>query len=130
MIRAIILYRQIYRDLVRMLHPHAVVPLKVGGYPVSEAVMLGVLSYFFIWIATLSIATLALAGSGLDLMTGFSAAVASLSNIGPGLHQVGPAANFASLSDAQTWICTVAMLLGRLEILSVLVLFTPAFWRK
>jgi trk system potassium uptake protein TrkH len=130
MIRAIVLYRQIYRDLVRMLHPHAVVPVKLAGGRVAEDVIVGVLGYFFIWIATLSIATLALAATGLDFLSGFSAAVASLSNIGPGLHQVGPATNFATLSDAQTWICTLTMLLGRLEILSVVVIFTPAFWSR
>jgi trk system potassium uptake protein TrkH len=73
---------------------------------------------------------MALVFTGLDLVSAFSAVVASLNNIGPGLGKVGPADNFGALSDLQTWVCTVAMLLGRLELLSVLVLFTPQFWRR
>ena len=130
MIRAIVLYRQIYRDMVRMLHPSAIVPVKVTGQRVAGTVIVGVLAYFFVWIATLVVATLLLAVTGLDLVTALSAAVASLSNIGPGLHEVGPASNFSGLSDFQTWLCTAVMLLGRLELLTVLVIFTPAFWRK
>jgi trk system potassium uptake protein TrkH len=74
--------------------------------------------------------TLALSFSGLEIVTAFSAVVASINNMGPGLGQVGPATNFGSLSDFQTWVCTFAMLLGRLEIFTLLVVLTPAFWRK
>jgi trk system potassium uptake protein len=68
--------------------------------------------------------------SGLDLVTAATATIATINNTGPGLGQVGPAGNYQGLTDFQTWVCTFAMLLGRLEMLSVLVLFTPAFWRK
>jgi len=67
--------------------------------------------------------------SGLDIVSAFTAVVACLNNIGPGLGNVGPALNYGSLSDFQTWVCTFAMVLGRLELLSLLVLFTPQFWR-
>ena len=67
---------------------------------------------------------------GLDAITAFTAVVACLNNIGPGLGDVGPALNYGGLTDLQTWICTFAMVLGRLELLAVLVLFTPAFWRR
>lgn len=130
MIRAIVLYRQIYRDMVRMLHINAIVPVKVAGQVVPGRVIVGVLAFFFAWTATLVVATLLLAATGLDQVTAFSAAAASLSNIGPGLHEVGPASNFSALSDLQTWICTIVMLLGRLELFTVLILFTPTFWRK
>ena len=93
-------------------------------------VIVGVLAFFFAWISSLVVATLVLAGTGLDILTAFSAATASLCNIGPGLHQVGPSSNFAALDDVQIWICTALMLLGRLELFMVLVIFTPAFWRK
>lgn len=129
MIRAIVLYRQIYRDMVRMLHPNAVTPVKVAGQVVPGRVIFGVLAFFFSWIATLVIATLALAASGLEPVTALSAALASLCNIGPGLNEVGPAGNFSGLNDFQTWICTAVMLLGRLEIFTVLIIFTPAYWR-
>ncbi len=130
MIRAIILYRQIYRDMVRMLHPSAIVPVKIAGQVVPGRVIVGVLAFFFAWIATLVVATLLFAATGLDILTGFSAAAASLANLGPGLHEVGPASNFASLTDVQTWLCVALMLLGRLELFTILVFFTPAFWRK
>ena len=97
---------------------------------VPGRIIFGVLAFFFAWIATLVIATLLLAVSGMAPLTALSAALASLCNIGPGLHEIGPAANFAVLTDVQTWICTVTMLLGRLEIFTVLILFTPAYWRN
>jgi trk system potassium uptake protein TrkH len=93
-------------------------------------VVFSVLAFFFAWLATLVGMTLLLTLSGLDAITAFTAIVASLNNIGPGLHQVGPATNFSVLSDFQTWVCTATMLLGRLELLTVLLIFTPAFWRK
>ncbi len=93
-------------------------------------VVFAVLAFFFAWLATLVTVTLLLAASGLDAITAFSAACASLNNIGPGLHEVGPSTTFAGLTDFQTWVCTVTMLLGRLELLTVLVILTPAFWRK
>jgi len=98
--------------------------------PISAQVIFAVLAFFFAWIAALVTMTLILAASGLDAMTAFSAVVATLSNIGPGLEQVGPAANYAVLTDFQTWVLAFAMLLGRLELFTVLVIFTPAFWRK
>jgi trk system potassium uptake protein TrkH len=130
MVRAIILYRQVYREFKKLAHPNAMVPLKVAGQVVPNQVVFAVLAFFFMWVATLVSMTLVLGWSGLDAMTAFSAVVASLSNIGPGLHQVGPAANFAVLSDFQTWVCAFAMLLGRLELFTFLIVFTPAFWRK
>jgi trk system potassium uptake protein TrkH len=130
MIRAIILYRQIYRDMVRMLHPNAIVPVKVAGQVVPGRVIVAVLAFFFAWIATLVVATLLFTATGLDILTGFSAAAASLANLGPGLHEVGPASNFAALTDVQKWLCVALMVLGRLELFTVLVFFTPAFWRK
>jgi trk system potassium uptake protein len=130
MVRAIILYRQVYREFKKLAHPHAMVPLKVAGQVVPNQVVFAVLAFFFMWVVMLVSMTLVLGWSGLDAMTAFSAVVASLSNIGPGLHQVGPATNFAVLSDFQTWVCAFAMLLGRLELFTFLIVFTPAFWRK
>jgi len=130
MMRAIILYRQVYREFSKLSHPNAVNPLKIGNQVVPDHVVLSVLAFFFAWLATLVSMTLLLTLSGLDAITAFSAVVASLNNIGPGLHHVGPATNFAVLDDFQTWVCTVTMMLGRLELLTVLVIVTPAFWRK
>ena len=130
MIRAMILYRQVFREFNKLSHPNAIDPLKIGGHVVPNQVVFSVLAFFFAWLATLVSMTLLLTLSGLDAITAFSAVVASLNNIGPGLHQVGPAGNFSVLTDFQTWVCSVTMLLGRLELLTVLVILTPAFWRK
>jgi trk system potassium uptake protein TrkH len=130
MIRAIILYRQMHRELNKLAHPNAVSPLKIQNRVVPNQVVFAVLAFFFAWLATLVSTTLLLTLSGLDVLTAFSASVASLNNIGPGLHEIGPAANFSVLDDFQTWVCTIAMLLGRLELLTVLVILTPGFWRK
>jgi len=130
MIRAIILSRQMYRELTQLAHPKAINPLKINDRVVPNQVVFAVLAFFFAWLSTLVGVTLLLAFTGLDVLTAFSASVASLNNIGPGLHEVGPATNFSSLSDFQTWICSVTMLLGRLELLTVLVILTPSFWRK
>src|SRR5262245_14538553 len=130
MIRAIVLARQMLREFSKLSHPAAVTPLKVGGQVVPNQVVLAVLAFFTAWLATLVGVTLVLALSGLDAITAFSAACASLNNIGPGLHEVGPSTTFAGLTDFQTWVCTITMLLGRLELLTVLVILTPAYWRK
>lgn len=130
MMRAVILYRQVYREIKSLAHPNAVTPVKVAGQVVADPIVFAVLGFFFIWVVMLVTMTLILGWTGLDAMTAFSAVVASLNNIGPGLHQVGPATNFAVLSDFQTWVCAFAMLLGRLELFALLVVFTPAFWRK
>ncbi|MDB5923755.1 MAG: trk system potassium uptake rane protein [Betaproteobacteria bacterium] len=130
LIRAIILYRQMYRELNKLAHPNAVSPLKIHNRVVPNQVVFSVLAFFFAWLATLVGTTLLLTASGLDALTAFSASVASLNNIGPGLHEVGPSENFSVLTDFQTWVCSIAMLLGRLELLTVLVILTPAFWRK
>jgi trk system potassium uptake protein len=130
MMRAIILYRQVFREFKKLSHPSAVNPLKLGGHAVPNQVVFSVLAFFFAWLATLVSMTLLLTFSGLDIITAFASVVATLNNIGPGLQQVGPAANYAILTDFQTWICTATMLLGRLELLTVLVILSPAFWRK
>jgi trk system potassium uptake protein TrkH len=130
MVRMVLLMKQVYRELVRIVHPNVVNPMVFGGAAVDPRVMHSVIAYMMVYGATLVALGMVLVFSGLDLVTAFSAAVACLNNIGPGLGQVGPAANYANLTDLQTWVCTFAMLLGRLELLSVLVLFTPQFWRR
>ncbi|MEY2655594.1 MAG: hypothetical protein RLZZ524_2622 [Pseudomonadota bacterium] len=129
MVRMVLLIKQSQRELVRIVHPDAVNPVQFGGRVVSARVMQGVIAFMMIYGATLMLLTFLLLFTGLDAVTAFTAVVACVNNIGPGLGAVGPAGNFGGLSDVQTWICTFGMLLGRLELLSVLVLFTPQFWR-
>ena len=130
MIRAMVLYKQVYRELMRAMHPQAVHPVKVRSGVVPPNILFAVLAFGFMYMVCIVAMTLLLSLSGLEIITAFSAVVASINNTGPGLGQVGPASNFASLSDFQTWVCTFAMLLGRLEIFTLLVVMTPAFWQK
>jgi len=130
MIRVLLLLRLVRRELVRTVHPNVVNPVVLGGNAVSPRVLQSVIAFMMIYGGTLTTLSMALVFTGLDLVTAFSAVIACLNNIGPGLGQVGPAGNYAGLTDLQTWICTFAMLLGRLELLSLLVLFTPQFWRR
>jgi trk system potassium uptake protein TrkH len=130
MIRAIILYKQVYRELVRAMHPSAVWPVRIGDGSVPQNILTAVLAFGFAYMCIIVALTLLMAFSGLDIVTGFSAVVASLNNTGPGLNQVGPATTFEVLTDFQTWVCIFAMLLGRLEIFTLLVVLTPEFWRK
>jgi trk system potassium uptake protein TrkH len=130
MVRMLLLLKQSQRELVRIVHPSVVNPVVLAGNAVSPRVMQSVIAFMMMYGATLTGLTMVLLFSGLDVVTAFTAVVASVNNIGPGLGEVGPAVNFGGLSDFQTWVCTFGMLLGRLELLSLLVLFTPQFWRN
>jgi len=130
MIRAIVLYKQVYRELARAMHPNAVHPIKIGNSVVPPNILFAVLAFGFIYMVCIVSMTLLLSFTGLEIITALSAVIASINNTGPGLGEVGPANNFAGLTDFQTWVCTIAMLLGRLEIFTLLVVLTPAFWRK
>lgn len=130
MMRALLLYKQVYRELVRAMHPSAVYHVRLGGQPAPQTVLFAVLAFGFMYMVSVVTLTLVLTFTGLDVVTAFSAVVASVNNTGPGLGLVGPATTFAVLEDFQTWVCIFAMLLGRLEIFTLLVVLTPAFWRK
>ncbi|MGQ0544676.1 MAG: TrkH family potassium uptake protein [Betaproteobacteria bacterium] len=130
MMRALLMFQQAFRELARMVHPRALMPVKLGGQVVDGQIILAVLAYMLVYGATMTAITMLLTATGLDFMTAFSASTATVNNLGPGLANVGPATTYAGFNDFQTWICTAAMLLGRLELITVFVLFTPAFWRK
>lgn len=130
MIRAQLLYKQVYREMKKLLHPDGMILTKLGGQVIPNKILYSVLAFLFIYVVSIVSMTLVLTTSGLDVVSAFSAVVASINNTGPGLNQVGPATTFAVLTDFQTWVCTFAMLLGRLELFTLLIVFTPAFWRK
>ena len=130
MFRTLVLFRQAARELMLLVHPQAVTPVKIGGNLVQNQIVFAVLAFVVLYFGTVVVLTFALLASGLDFISAFTAVIACINNMGPGLGVVGPASNYQGLSDFQTWVCSLAMLLGRLEIFSVLVLFTPAFWRK
>jgi trk system potassium uptake protein TrkH len=130
MVRMLLLIKQARRELVRIIHPRVVNPVTLGNVSVSAQVLAAVLAYMLIYGASTVGLSMLMLLSGMDLITGISAVVVCLNNIGPGLGLVGPSSNFSGLTDFQLWICTFAMLLGRLELLSVMVLFTGQFWRR
>jgi len=130
MIRLVLLVAQARRELVRIVHPQVVNPIVIGGRAIEDRTIQGVIAFMMLYGATLVVFTMVLLFSGLDIVTAFTAIIACVNNIGPGLGDVGPAANYGGLTDFQTWVCTLAMMLGRLELLSVLVLLVPQFWRK
>jgi trk system potassium uptake protein len=130
MVRALLLVKGARRELTRIVHPRAVTPVTLGGSVVDPQVLASVLAFMLIYGATMVTATMLLLFTGMDVVTAFTAVIAMINNTGPGLGDVGPASNFQGLTDFQTWVCSITMLLGRLELFSVLVLFTAHFWRK
>ena len=130
MVRMILLIKQARRELVRIMHPRVVNPVTLGGAVLPATVIAAVMAYMLIYGASMVGLTLLLLLSGLDLVTAFSAVIVCVNNIGPGLGMVGPSSTFGVLNDFQISVCSFGMLLGRLELLSVLVLFTGQFWRK
>ena len=127
-IRILLLVKQGMRELRRLVHPNAQIAVKIGKKAMSEKVIEAVWGFFAAYFAISALMILLLMATGLDQETAFSAVAACLNNLGPGLGEVGR--NFASINDPAKWILSLAMLLGRLEIFTLLVLITPAFWRK
>ena len=130
MMRALLLYKQVYRELLRAMHPSAVYNVRIGGQVAPQPILFAVLAFAFMYMVSVVSLTLLMSFTGLDIISAFTAVVASINNTGPGLGVVGPSTTYEVLEDFQTWICIFAMLLGRLEIFTLLVVLTPAFWRK
>ena len=130
MFRTLLLARQAQREMKLLVHPSAVIPIRIGDHIVQDRIAYSVLAFIFLYFQTIAVLTFALLLTGMPLVDAFTSVVSSVNNLGPGIGQTGPAGNYQGLTDTQTWICTFAMLLGRLEIFSVLILFTAAFWRK
>ncbi|MBU2641207.1 MAG: potassium transporter TrkG [Thiobacillus sp.] len=130
MLRAMLLYKQLYREFIKLIHPNAEIHTKIGHQAVPNKIIYAVLAFLFVYVASIIVLSFILSASGLDVFTAFTAVVAMVNNTGPGLGQVGPASTYAVLNDFQTWVCSFAMLLGRLEFFTLLVVFTPVFWRK
>ena len=126
-VRWLLIYKQGVREIARLVHPSAEIPVKLGNKVVPFRVVDAVWGFFSIYVVVFSVMLIAMMATGLDQVTAFSAVAATLNNLGPGLGDV--ASGFMSLSNPAKWISIVGMLLGRLEIFTLLVLFTPTFWR-
>ncbi len=130
MIRTIILIKQARLELFKFIHPFAIRPMKIGDTIISNNIITSVMGFIFLYFICIVILIFSLLLSGLDFMSSFSAIIACFNNAGPGLNLVGPATNYSVLNDFQTGICIFAMLLGRVQIFSIIILFVPEFWRK
>jgi trk system potassium uptake protein TrkH len=127
-IRVLLLYKQGAREIKRLIHPNAIMPIKIGKKSVSDRVVEGVGGFMAVYVVCFIAMYLLLLATGLDMITSFSAVTACLNNLGPGLGQVG--ANYEGINSTSKWILCFAMLLGRLEIFPFLVLLSPTFWRQ
>ena len=127
-IRVVLLYKQGKREIRRLVHPNAIIHIKLGRKPVDEAVINAVWGFFAAYVAIFALLLILLMATGLDQVTAFSAVAACLNNLGPGLGDVS--AHYSGINDISKWLLCLAMLLGRLEIFTLLVLMTPTFWRK
>ncbi len=126
-IRWLLIYKQGAREVARLVHPNAEIPVKLGNTAVQSRVVDAVWGFFSVYIVVFGVMLIAMMATGLDQVTAFSAVAATLNNLGPGLGDV--TSGFMSVSDTAKWIAVVGMLLGRLEIFTLLVLITPTFWR-
>jgi trk system potassium uptake protein TrkH len=127
-IRIILLYKQAIREIHRLIHPNAVIAVKISDKKVSDNVAEAVLGFTLLYMASYVFLSILLMATGVDIVTAFSAVATTLNMVGPGLGQV--AVTCETISDAGLWILSFAMLLGRLEIFTLLVLITPAFWKR
>ncbi len=127
-IRFLLLLKQGAREITRLVHPNAQIPVKVGNKAMPDRVVESVWGFFAIYVASFAVMMLILMATGLDQITAFSAVAACMNNLGPGLGEVG--LHYGDINDVSKWVLRFAMLLGRLEIFTALVLLTPAFWRR
>jgi len=127
-IRFLLLTKQGMREISKLVHPNAQIPVKIGGKVLSDRVVDAVWGFFATYVAAFSVMLLVLMATGLDQVTAFSAVAACINNLGPGLGDVG--LHYGELNQIAKWVLCLAMLLGRLEIFTILVLLSPAFWRR
>ena len=129
-VRHIIMLKNSFLEFKKALHPNAIIPVRYDGKSVNQTIVFNILSFFIIYMLIFIMASVILTFLGLDFISALGAAASSLGNIGPGLGSVSPVDNFAHLSSTAKWFCSFLMLIGRLELFTVLILFTPFFWRK
>jgi len=129
-LRFMIVVKQTFIELYRLIHPHAVLSVKIAKVAVPPEIVSSIRSFFFLYIALATAATLTLTILGVDMLTSVSGVAATIGNVGPGLGLVKASSTYAGLPQAAKWVLSLCMLLGRLEIYTVLVLLVPDFWKK
>lgn len=128
--RILILIKNSLLEFRRLIHPHAIIPVRLNHRPVTQNIVFVVISFFLFYIATFAIGTITMTFIGLDFISAIGASASSLGNIGPAIGTLGPVENYAHIPDIGKWVLGFLMLLGRLELFTVLIIFSPTFWRK
>ena len=129
-VRHLLLIKNSWIELKRAIHPNAIIPVKLNGKSVPQQIIFSVMAFFLFYILVFAAGVLIMAFLGMGLETSIGATIANLGNIGPGIGGVGPVDNYAGFSAAAKWVLSFLMLLGRLELFTVLIIFSPAFWRR
>ena len=129
-IRIMLLLKNSYFEFKRIMHPKAIIPVRLNTHAVDPKIIANIQAFMVVYIIVFVIGTIVMSSLGLDLDTAMGAVIATLGNIGPGIAGVGPAYNFYDIPDAGKWFLSFLMLIGRLELFTVLVLFTPYFWKR
>ena len=130
MVRLLLIIKNSLVELKRLLHPRAIIPVRLDGRAVPANIMTNILAFSILYMLIFVLAALIMTGIGLDFVSAIGATIACLGNIGPGLGSVGPTANFAHIPGLGKWFLSFLMLLGRLELFTVLILFTPTYWHR
>ena len=129
-LRIMLCFKFCYKELFSLIHPHAVTHVKIAGKPVADDVMRSVLGFLALYVGLFALSSVLLAGLGVDFTTSITAVASNIGNIGPGFGMVGPVENYAQIPFFGKWLLIWCMLLGRLEIFTVIILIVPEFWRK
>ena len=128
--RIIVCFKYCYRELFKIIHPHSISKIKFNNAVIADDVLRSIMGFLVLYIALFILSSILLACMGIDMMTAFGAVAACIGNIGPGFGTVGPTENFAHIPFMGKWLLALCMLLGRLEIYTVIILFIPEFWKK
>ena len=129
-VRVLLILKNSFREFKKLLHPQAVIPIRLDHRVVSDSIMKNILSFIVLYIGLIGVGTLIMGFLGLDLMSAFSATFSSVGNVGPTFGTFGPTESYTHVPVAGTWVLSFLMMAGRLEIFTVLMLFTPYFWKR
>jgi len=129
-VRQLLLFKNAGKELKRAIHPQGIIPVRLNHEAVSQDIIFKVMAFFQLYILVFIFGAMALSFLGLDFETAIGASISALGNIGPGLGKVGPSGNFSFIPMAGKWLLSFMMLLGRLELFTVLILISPSFWRR
>lgn len=130
MIRWMIIIRNSFREIKQIVHPKAILPIRIGDKTIDYNIQRTVLSFFVLYLIVFGIGALIMATMGYDMQSAIGASIACLGNIGPGWGEFGPTDNYAQVPIIGKWILIIMMMIGRLEIFTVLIIFTPTFWKQ